>query len=61
MGNLKIENAQDAYQVRQLAVKEEILSAAVGTDDDFYEVIPGYLDNVKQWKEQQKANSHSNY
>ena len=45
MGGMRQENAQDQYQLRQLAVVEEQLAAAVGTDNDFFEVIPGYLPN----------------
>ena len=54
MGQLKIENAQDQFFVRQMAVKEEVLSQAMGTDDDVFEVIPGYIDEVKNSKQTSK-------
>ena len=43
---MRKENAQDVYIVRQMGVQEENLTRAMGTDDDFYEVIPGYLASV---------------
>ena len=46
MGQLKVENAQDMYTVRQMEVQEQKLSQAMGTDNDFFEVIPGYLASV---------------
>ena len=48
MGQMRVENARDAYIVRQMGVQEENLTRAMGSDDDFYEVIPGYLASVQQ-------------
>ena len=40
-----------------MAIREEKLNSAIGSDDDFFEVVPGYLDSFKQAqikKEQEK-------
>ena len=49
-----MENARDSFVVRQMLVKEERISQALGADNDFYEVIPGYLANVREQKDQAK-------
>ena len=58
MGKMRMENAKDAFIVRQMTVQSEVLAQNIGTDDDFFEVVPGYLQSVKQNKiEQEKENS----
>ena len=43
MGKMRMENAKDAFTVRQMTVQSEVLAQNIGTDDDFFEVVPGYL------------------
>ena len=58
MGQMRKENARDAFEVRQLAVKEDQLTNAIGLDDDYFEVIPGY--NTKSVKSKATVGHISN-
>ena len=42
MGSMRMEGNRDRHVVNTLAMQQERLSETMGTDDDFYETIPGY-------------------
>ena len=56
MGTVKQESKQMQYEMRQMEVSEEKLDRALGTDNDFYEIIPGY---VQKYKEERKKRENT--
>ena len=42
MGQMRMEGNRDRHEVDSLVRQQERLTDTLGTDDHFYEVIPGY-------------------
>ena len=42
MGQMRIEGNRDKHEVSAMVRQQEMLTATMGTDDDFYETIPGF-------------------
>ena len=58
MGSIRMENARDSFVIRQMAVKEEKIARAIGAENDFFEVIPGYLKAIKESKGEAAVSKH---
>lgn len=50
MGQVKQESKHMEYEMRQMEVSEEKLDRAVGSDSDYYEIIPGYVQKFNKEK-----------